>query len=135
MAKQKLTGTQEVTKFLSELEHPLKKEIEQLRKIILSTDKDLTENIKWNAPNFSLNDEDRITMRIHPPSKQIQLIFHRGAKVQALPGKNIISDDKGMLEWKTTDRAVATFTDLKDIKLKSSDITDLVTKWLKVTMK
>lgn len=134
MAKEKLTGTQEVTQFLSELEHPLKKEIEQLRKIILSANKDLIENIKWNAPNFCFNGEDRITMRIHPP-KQIQLIFHRGAKVQALPDKNLIPDDKGMLVWKTTDRAVATFNDLVEIKLRSSDIADLVTKWLKKTTK
>lgn len=133
MTKQKLTGNQEVTQFLAELEHPLKKEIEQLRKIILNANKELTENIKWNAPNFCLNEEDRITMRIHPP-KQIQLIFHRGAKVQALPGKNLIPDDKRILTWKTTDRAVATFTSMTEIKSLTNDITEIVTKWLKVTM-
>lgn len=130
MAKQKLTGTQEVTQFLSELDHPLKKEIEQLRKIILNANKGVTENIKWNAPNFCFNDEDRITMRIHPP-KQIQLIFHRGAKVQALPAKNLIADDKGLLIWKTTDRAVATFLNAAEIKSKETDLSDIVSKWLK----
>lgn len=132
MAKEKLTGTQEVNQFLAELEHPFKPEIEQLRKIILGANKELYENIKWNAPNFGLKGEDRITMRIHPP-KQIQLIFHRGAKVQNLPPKNLITDDKGLLAWKTTDRAVATFANLKEIKSAAGDITDLVTKWLKAT--
>ena len=123
---------QTVTDFITSLNHPLEKEIEQLRKIILNANKALTENIKWNAPNFCFKDEDRITMRIHPP-KQVQLIFHRGAKVQALPSKNLIADDKGLLKWKTTDRAVATFTDSTEIKAKRADITELVTEWLKVT--
>jgi hypothetical protein len=42
MSKQKLTGSEEVTHFMAELEHPFKKEIEQLRKIILEANKDLT---------------------------------------------------------------------------------------------
>lgn len=92
MAKQTANLNSEVTNFLDELSHPLRNEIEFLRNCILLTNKNLTESIKWNAPNFCINDEDRITMRIHPP-KQIQLIFHRGAKVQALPKSNLIADD------------------------------------------
>lgn len=130
MTKQKLTGTEEVSQFLDELEHPLKKEIEQIRKIVLSADKRLTENIKWNAPNFCFEGDDRITTRIHPP-KQIQLIFHRGAKVQQLPTDKLITDDSGILTWKTNDRAVATFTSMTDIKSKSKYITEIIHKWLK----
>lgn len=81
MTTQKLKMNEEVTRFLDELNHPLRDEIEQLRKNILAANDRLTENIKWNGPNFCFDGEDRITMRIHPP-KQIQLIFHRGAKVQ-----------------------------------------------------
>lgn len=75
-------SSKKVTQFLDDLNHPLRKEIEQLRLIILGADPRLSENIKWNGPNFSFNGEDRITMRIHP-SKQIQVIFHRGAKKMA----------------------------------------------------
>ena len=81
MAKQKVILNHKVTKFLDGLSHPFRKEIEQLRLYILSGDIRLEENIKWNGPNYYLYNNDRITMRIHPP-KQIQLIFHRGAKVQ-----------------------------------------------------
>lgn len=69
----------EVTKFLDDLHHPLRPEIEQLRLIILGADRNIQENIKWNGPNYCFDNEDRITMRVQPP-KQIQLIFHRGAK-------------------------------------------------------
>jgi len=76
MAKQKGNLNSEVTKFLDDLRHPFRKEIEQLRLNILSADSGLEENIKWNGPNYCFEKNDRITMRIHPP-KQIQLIFHR----------------------------------------------------------
>lgn len=51
----KLTGPEQVALFLKELEHPLKDEIEEVRKIILSAADDITEQIKWNAPSFCYN--------------------------------------------------------------------------------
>lgn len=71
----------EVTAFLDVMNHPLRDLIENLRRVILTAGLDLVEGIKWNGPNYSLNGEDRITMRIHPP-KQVQLVLHRGAKVK-----------------------------------------------------
>ena len=57
----------DVTRFLDELHHPLRREIEALRVIILQANALLGENIKWNGPNYSVGAEDRITMRIQPP--------------------------------------------------------------------
>ena len=74
----------DVTAFLDSLKHPLRDEIECLRKIIMSTDYVLAEGIKWKGPNYSINGEDRITIRIHP-QKHLQVIFHRGAKVKEQP--------------------------------------------------
>ncbi|MEZ4902822.1 MAG: DUF1801 domain-containing protein [Spirosomataceae bacterium] len=82
MEKQKINTNKEVTKFLNDLNHPLRTEIEMLRHLILEANNSLAENIKWNGPNYCIATEDRITMRILPP-KQIQLIFHRGVKKQA----------------------------------------------------
>ena len=95
----------------------------------MEANKGLTENIKWNAPNFCFKGEDRVTMRIHPPT-QIQLIFHKGAKVQKLPSKNLITDDKGLLIWKTTDRAIATFKNQNDIKAKSKNLKNIINEWV-----
>ena len=47
-----------VTKFLDELNHPFREEIELLREIILSAETGLDENIKWNGPNYSIQDKD-----------------------------------------------------------------------------
>ncbi len=125
-----VNAIQDVSKNLLILEHPLKKEILNLRKVILDANKGLTETFKWNAPNYCYEGEDRITMRIHPPT-QIQLIFHRGAKKLKLPSKNLIADEKGLLVWKTTDRAIFSLKDLTDLKNNSKNLSILINDWLK----
>lgn len=131
MAKQ--VGSTEVTQFLEQLDHPLKPEIEALRKIVLEANSGLSEGVKWNAPSYTYNGEDRITMRIHPP-KQVQLIFHRGAKVQQEPKDRLIADDSGILSWKTNDRAVATFKSMETIQSKKTALTEIINKWLKASV-
>ncbi len=121
----------EVTEFLDNLHHPFRKEIEQLRNNILTAHHNLTENIKWNGPNYCYEDEDRITMKIQPP-KQIQLIFHRGAKVKEQPKEKLISEDYKMLVWKGNDRAIATFKTIKEIEKSEGDLSKIVNEWIKV---
>ena len=123
---------EEVTSFLDNLNHPLRNEIERIRQIILISNPKLSENIKWNAPNYSYDGEDRITMRIQPP-KQIQIIFHRGAKVLEQPKNRLINDEAKLLTWKTKDRAVATFRNMQEINAHESNFTEIVRKWLKAT--
>lgn len=45
---------EEVPTCLDSLNHPLRNEIEELRGIIMSTEVLLEENIKWDAPNYSV---------------------------------------------------------------------------------
>jgi hypothetical protein len=124
----------EVTNFLDGQNHPFRKEIEQLRQIILGANNRLTENIKWNGPNYCFNNEDRITMRIQPP-KQVQLVFRRGAKVKQQPQNKLIVPEFKILTWKENDRAIATFKDMKDIENNKADLTTIVTEWINSTSK
>lgn len=133
MAKQIINHNSEVTDFLDEQKHPFRKEIEQLRNCILSSNTALTENIKWNGPNYCFDNEDRITMRIQPPTKQAQLIFHRGAKKQTQPKDKLISTKSKMLVWKENDRAIVTFKSLQDIEDGKAELTDIVTEWIQAT--
>lgn len=80
MSEQIINLNIEVTALLEAINHPFRNEIEQLRICILEANNRLEENIKWNGPNYCFNNEDRITMRVQPPTMQVQLIFHRGAK-------------------------------------------------------
>ena len=122
----------DVTIFLDNLKLPLRDEIEMLRGYILSTEYHLEENIKWNGPNYTFNDGDRITMKVQPP-KNIQLIFHRGAKKQAQPDKKLLDDDSEFLTWKENDRAIMTFTNTTELLSRKDFIIRIVTEWLKAT--
>lgn len=119
----------EVAAFLKPLKHPLLKEIEALRTIILNVEAEMGENIKWNGPNFHHKGADRISMRINPPT-QLQLILHRGAKVLEQPKGKLIDDDSGMLVWKGNDRAVISFKNMKEIKAKETQLKKIIIKWL-----
>ncbi len=123
----------EVTEYLDSLNHPLRKEIEEIRKIILGANDALEENIKWNGPNYKVGVNDRVSLRVLPP-KQIMIIFHRGAKVLEQPKQKILPKDYGLLDWKTNDRAVATLKDMEQIERYRSQLSELVKNWLDKTL-
>lgn len=122
----------EVTEFLDGLNHPFRNEIERLRFLILDATDGLTENIKWNGPNYCHDENDRITMKIQPP-KQIQLIFHRGAKKQEQPGERLIQTDAPFLSWKENDRAIATFKHMADIETGKTALKTIIKAWIAAT--
>jgi len=133
MSKQITNLSSDVTDLLDELNHPFRIEIEELRKCILTANKDLTENIKWNGPNYCFNNDDRITMRVQPPTKQAQLIFHRGAKKQEQPKNKLIDNKSKMLVWKENDRAIVTFKNIQDIENGKVELKKIVTEWIIAT--
>lgn len=124
--------SQNVNQFLDDLHHPLRKEIDLLREIILSSVSHLEENIKWNAPNYSVNGNDRITLKIMPP-KQLQIIFHRGAAKQKQPEKRIVETNSALLLWKENDRAIATFRNKNEIEKNRAELVEIVKCWIATT--
>lgn len=126
-------GHEQVLEFLEKLEHPLKQEIEEVRKIILSSNDQITEHIKWNAPSFCVNNQDRITFNFHG-KEGFRLVFHCGSKKTDYADKDrLLQDDSGLLEWATGDRATLTFTSAKDVEDKRGKLIEVVTKWIEVT--
>lgn len=121
---------QQVDAFLDALDHPLREEIKLLRNLLLNSGIELDELIKWNAPSYSWKGQDCITMKLFPP-KSIQIIFHRGAKVQELPSQKLIDDLSGLLSWKSNDRAVMTFKNAEEICKHRTGIEAIVNKWIK----
>ncbi|OWW23146.1 hypothetical protein B4Q04_22070 [Zobellia sp. OII3] len=131
MTRQLINLNTEVTALLEKLNHPFRNEIELLRIYILQANNRLEENIKWNGPNYSIDNEDRITMRVQPPTKQIQLIFHIGAKKQEQPNDKLIANKSQMLVWKKNDRAIVTFKSLHHIERGKTELTTIVNEWIK----
>ncbi len=52
MSKPKPGTTAAADDFMATLEHPLKAEIEDLHRLVLSVDPSVAEGVKWNAPGL-----------------------------------------------------------------------------------
>ena len=127
------SGTEQVKEFIQTSKHPLKKAVEEIREIILSADKRITEHIKWNAPSFCFNGDDRITFNLSK-NDRILLIFHRGAKVKDSKSKEqLFEDTTGMLEWLAHDRAVVKIQTIEEVAGKKAVLTKVVKRWLSAT--
>jgi Domain of unknown function (DU1801). len=127
----KLSGPDQVIHFLADLDHPYKREIEHVRQIILSADDQLTEHIKWNAPSFCVNGEDRITFNLHG-KEGFRLIFHCGSKSVSRQDRGKLFDDPThLLEWVTDDRAVVKLSSMDDVEAKKEKLLEVVSLWIK----
>ena len=97
-----------VDDFMKKLKHPLKTEVQIVREIIKSVDKEITEEIKWNAPTFTYKGEYLVTFNLWE-KKKIHLVFHNP----------MISKVKNeLLEGDYDHRRMAYFSDKKDIQAK-----------------
>jgi hypothetical protein len=118
----------DVPSFMASLDHPLKAEIEAVRRLVLSADPRLREQIKWNAPSFAVTD-DLVTLKLHPQAT-LQVVLHTGAKKRATPLDIAIDDPAGLLRRLAPDRAIITFSTLEDIEGKGAALVDIVRQWV-----
>ena len=130
MAKPKLSDTELVAAFIEKLDEPTREIVETLRQVILSTDDDITEEIKWNAPSFYYTGDMQpfdpkeyrrhiIVMNLH---KRILLVFPSGAKIDNSSGllTGDYKDGRRMIEVKTID----------DVKAITSALQVAIRDWL-----
>jgi hypothetical protein len=123
---------QKVDAFMQGLTHPLAKVVEALRKIILSTDREIGEEIKWNAPTFFYSGE----MKASDPKEYrrylivfnlyrkdcVRLVFPSGARV---------NDKFGLLEGDYADgRRLALFHNMEEVISKKAPLQSAIRKWL-----
>jgi len=71
-------NTKRVDEFMGKLDHPFKAEVQAIRDIIKKVNKDITEEIKWNAPSFSYKGEYLVTFNLWA-KLHIHLVFHNPA--------------------------------------------------------
>ncbi len=128
----KLSEPDKVDAYMQNVKHPLVKVIEALRKIILSVDKEVGEEVKWNAPTFFYTGKMQpfnpkeykryiIVFNLYQQDC-IRLVFPSGAKV---------NDTSGLLTGDYTDgRRLAMFYSLADVKAKEKQLKAVIKKWL-----
>jgi hypothetical protein len=132
----KLSDKEQVTQHIKKLDPAISKTIEAILKIILSTDKEISEHIKWNNPSFYYNGEmkpfdpkeykrDLLVMNLH--KGRIMLVFPSGAKIK---------DTSGFLTGDYKDgRRLVIFTDMKEVKAKEKALQKIIKEWLKLVDK
>jgi uncharacterized protein YdhG (YjbR/CyaY superfamily) len=98
--------SEQVDEFMQRLDHPFKAEVEMVREIIKNVNKDIAEQIKWNAPSFSYKGESLVTFNLWE-KKRIHLIFHN-AMISKVKSK--------LLEGDFDHRRMAYFADASDIQ-------------------
>lgn len=128
----KASEPDKVDAYMLKLKHPLKEVVVALRQTILATDREIGEEIKWNAPTFFFSGE----MKPSDPKKYkrylivfnlyqkycIRLVFPSGAR---------INDRSGLLEGDYADgRRLALFHDLDEVQAKTEQLQKAIKKWL-----
>src|SRR5664279_1027240 len=128
MAKSiKLTDSDQVTKHINALDPAVSKIVQTLRKIILDSDKEISERIKWNNPSFYYTGEmkpfdpkeyKREIIVFNLFKNRIMLVFPSGAKV---------NDKSGLLQGDYKDgRRISIFKDLNDVKEKQKALQKII---------
>ncbi len=111
--KPRSANLEKVSAYIEKLQEPTKEIVGALRQIILSTDPEIAEEIKWNAPSFYYRGDMKpfdpkeyrrhiIVMNLH---KRILLVFPSGAKIDNTSGllTGDYKDGRRLVEVKTMD--------------------------------
>jgi len=111
----KLTDAEKVKQYMDAADHPLKKEVEVLRKVIKSADSRLGERIKWNAPSYYYK-EDIVTFG---PVRQgkVLLVFHHPFVVKV---------KSELLEGDYKDRRLVYFDSMSAIKNNKDELQRII---------
>jgi hypothetical protein len=132
----KPSDSEQVTKHIQKLEPAIGKVVERLREIILSSDKEIGERIKWNNPSFYYTGE----MEPFDPKeyKRELIVFnlHKGRIMLVFPSGAKVNDKSGLLEGDYKDgRRTAVFKDMEDVKAKEKFLKKVIIEWLELVDK
>ncbi len=122
-------STQAVDVFMATLEHPMKREVEAIRRLVLGVDATTAEGVKWNAPSYRTT-EYFATTNLRDRGG-IGVILHLGAKVRPLPSGGMpIDDPGGLLKWLAKDRASVTFRDGEELRQRQTAFEAILRQWI-----
>src|SRR6218665_3438996 len=89
-----------IEEFMNALGEDKRNQVEALRELIIRSKPELKEHIKWNAPSYVLNGEDRITFNLLNKENVVKLVFHMGAlRKENKKGQPIVADGSELIEW------------------------------------
>lgn len=122
-----------IDEYLADLDRDKRQQVDALREIILSTNPKLEEHIKWNAPSYVLDGEDRVTFNLMNKQGVVKLVLHMGAThKEDKKGVPIMQDTSGLIEWNSDIRGMITFNSINEITSNQTELKKLVKDWLSI---
>jgi len=130
--KQKQSDTELVTALIEKTDTENKSTVEFLRQLILSIDKEIGEQVKWNSPSFYFTGEmkafnpreykrDILVINIHRGS--ILLVFPTGATLHDIDGLEAVNYPDG--------RKIIKIGSFEDAQAKQEYLQAIIENWLK----
>src|SRR5688572_4441849 len=92
-----------VTTYIQKLEPGLAALIEAIRQLILSTDKEVGEQIKWNSPSFFYQGEMKAFDAKEYKRDIVVVNIRKGHALLVFPTGATVNDPSGILEGNYTD--------------------------------
>ena len=131
MTKIKLTDEEQVSEHIQKLDTPLAEIVETLRQIILTTDAEIGERIKWSNPSFYYTGEIK---PFDPKEYKREIIvfnLFKGRIMLVFPSGSKINNTFGLLEGEYKDgRRLIVFKDLEDVLSKKNALQNIIKEWL-----
>lgn len=115
--------------YLAALDAPTRTLMDALRRQVLAADPRLHEEIKWNAPSYGLDGQDRVTLGVERKGG-LRLVLHRGAATQNVDGFRF-DDPDGLARWPAPDRGVVLVKDEAALADIAVQLTALIQRWIK----
>jgi hypothetical protein len=131
-AHTKPSEPEKVDAYLRGLKHPLAKVVEALRKIILGTDPEIGEEIKWNAPSFFYaGDMEPFNPKEYKRHIIVFNLFQKDCIRLVFPTGARVNDKSGLLEGDYADgRRLALFHNIDEVARKQAPLQSTIRKWL-----
>lgn len=121
-----------VSAYIQKLEPDFAELIETIRQLILSTDKEVGEQIKWNSPSFFYQGEMKAFDAKEYKRDIVVVNVRKGHALLVFPTGATVSDASGLLEGTYTDgRRLVTFRTMDEVKTRAKDLQNVIKQWLK----
>jgi hypothetical protein len=131
MPKNSLSDQEQVSTIIQQLDKSFAEVVEALRQVILSTDAEVGEQVKWNSPSFYFTGE----MKPFDPKEYKRDIavmnLRKGNILLVFPTGATIKDASSLLEGDYKDgRRIAKFADMNDVLAKKEALISAIRSWL-----
>jgi len=125
------SDSQKVNEYINSLSDGLKETVNFLRTVFLSTDREISERIKWNSPSFYYTGEMKMFEAKEYKRDLAVINLHKGKILIVFPTGNKIDRETGLAGKDYNDgRKIVEIEDLEDARDKACILSKGIKSWL-----